>query len=86
VVGVLGSLRGELTKTEQLLDPQQETGTADPTDQNSDLHTARQYCPPTMRYPGRGEPPGDRAGAGRYRPRSGHRNEGRNAEPNEGTQ
>jgi hypothetical protein len=33
------SLR-ELTQAEQLLDPQQEAGAADPTDQNGDLHIA----------------------------------------------
>ena len=31
-------LRFELTEPEQLLDPQQETGAANPTDQNGDLH------------------------------------------------
>jgi hypothetical protein len=38
-------LRLKLTEPEQLLNPQQEAGAANPTDQNGDLHIARQYCP-----------------------------------------
>ena len=41
-------LRCELTQPEQLLNPQQEAGAANPTDQNGDLHvhdsTARRPC------------------------------------------
>ncbi|BBZ49186.1 hypothetical protein MHEI_09030 [Mycobacterium heidelbergense] len=46
-VGARALPRLELTEPEQLLDPQQEAGAADPTDQNGDLHIARQYCPTT---------------------------------------
>jgi hypothetical protein len=42
-------LHSELTEPEQLLDPQQESGAANPADQNGDLHIARQYCPTTVR-------------------------------------
>ncbi|BBX95157.1 hypothetical protein MLAC_04510 [Mycobacterium lacus] len=41
--------RGKLAQAEQLLNPEQEAGTADPTDQNGDLHSARQYLPAAMR-------------------------------------
>ena len=34
----------KLPEAEQLLDPQQEAGAPDPTDQNGDLHIARQYA------------------------------------------
>ncbi len=41
-------LRFELSQPEQLLNPQQEAGAANPTDQNGDLHvddsTARRLC------------------------------------------
>jgi hypothetical protein len=30
------------------LNPQQEAGAANPTDQNGDLHIARQYCPASV--------------------------------------
>jgi hypothetical protein len=38
--GVRPLLGRELAQPEQLLDPQQEAGAADPTDQNGYLHTA----------------------------------------------
>lgn len=51
---VAGVVVGELSQAQQVLDTQQEAGAPDPTDQNRDLHTARQYCLPTMRSAGAG--------------------------------
>ena len=56
MIGVCFCLGAELPEAEQLLDSQQEAGAADPTDQNGDLHIARQYCPATMRSAGLGVP------------------------------
>ena len=44
VAQCLGAVAPELTQAEQLLDSKQEAGAADPTDQNGDLHIARQYA------------------------------------------
>src|SRR5258707_405759 len=48
-VAAFGSVCGKLAEAQQMLHPQQKARAADPTDQNGDLHSARQYRPTITR-------------------------------------